>query len=81
MLGVIYFTDGHTEEILDYEEHCTGDITFKSESGVYNYLEYIVMCEDPYFNYKSYSFIKWHEYVLDWLVTLDIDHIEIYKEE
>ena len=81
MLGTIYFTDGHTEEIIDYEIHDLGDITFKSESGVYNYWEYIVMQDDPYFNYKSYSFQKWHGYILEWLYTFDIDHIELYGEE
>ena len=81
MLGMIYFADGHTEEILDYEENCTGDITFESESGMYNYWEYIVMCEDPYFNYKDHKFSKWHGYDIEWLYTWDIDHIELYKEE
>lgn len=84
MLGTIYFTDGHTEEILGYVKHNAGDIIVESESGVYAFEEYTVesLSENTkrLFKYKTYNFYKLRAAFDDWLVTIDVDHIEIYEE-
>lgn len=80
MLGVIYFADGHTEEVMWHSEHIEADLVVGSASGTYAFCEYVVMHEDPYFNYKTYRFYKWNHELNDWLVTLDIDYIEIHEE-
>ena len=77
MIGLAYFYDDHAEEILRYVKH--GDeIEFYTKSGRY-YFGYFITGEK--FKARFHKFFK-HDYVLDdWLVTLDINYIEIYEGE
>lgn len=81
MFGVIYFHDGHTEEITDRIEHCTGEIVLETESGIYGYWECTAMYEDPYYNHFCPIFYKWDSEADDWAEINYISHIELYNEE
>lgn len=72
--GIAIFTDGHEEEILNYEK-LTGVISFKCESGIYKYVD-----EDIPTSHE-YAFYKWRPGIGhgEWLRTLEIDHIRIFK--
>lgn len=81
MLGIIYFYDGHTEEIIDSIEHCTGELVLESESGLYSFWDCVAMYEDPYWNHQVRKFYKWYSDIDEWIEITDINHIEIYNEE
>ena len=78
MTGKAYFYDDHTEEILRYVKHNDDAIEFYTQSGRYYFGCFIT---GEKFKARFHKFFK-HDYVLDdWLVTLDINYIEIYEEE
>lgn len=95
MCGLAYFTDGHTEEILNYLERRNHYVIFCTETGLYKYEEY---SEPSYearglrelitFRTKDYCFYK-HDYGIGtfpccWNVDKRSDYwhpINIYKIE
>lgn len=47
-VGIAYFKDGHTEEILNYNHSYGGTINFVTESGSYWYEETIIQINGGY---------------------------------
>lgn len=37
MKGLVYFTDGHIEDIVSYDAHSDDSVIFHTESGTYAY--------------------------------------------
>ena len=88
MIGIVYFKDGHTEDILFYTKY-EEDILleFHTESGRYIYYEYITTSIHHHVSYRTHKFFEScisaddFGYVEDRLRETDkIDRIEWCKD-
>lgn len=76
LIGKVHFSDGHTEDILNYTKLGTGLETFETESGKYSFRSWGEWFDGRYI-YKS-AFFK-HENGLS-LTTDYIERIDLIEE-
>ena len=91
-LGTVYFTDGHTEDILYY--HCTDCTVFITENNIYKYKyepfevydgcknTVVILRKNRFYEYnddKEFSFSYLSSHIV-WTLVFTIDHFEIYIE-
>lgn len=65
MLGMVYFTDGHTEEITNYHKYSDDDIVFYTQTGKYCFESHIetksvpkTKMRDGILQHRAHSFRK-----------------------
>lgn len=78
MIGNVYFTDGHVEEVTKCIKYSDDEVAFNTMSGSYYfrcYREYLGV-NDTW--YRDHEFLV---YKGQWLRTLGIESLELYYEE
>ena len=85
MLNAVYFKDGHIEEVVKYKLlPDRGQWHFVTQFGNYYFEYYDEPVEDDFGCIvavrPTYIFMVYENDLGDWLVTDDIDRVEIYEE-
>lgn len=80
MLGKVYFTDKHIEEVTMVHIYSDEEVVFDTISGQYyfiHYKDYLYASDSWYYNWE---FRKYNYDIQQWLKTLDIERLELYEE-
>ena len=80
MLGKVFFTDKHIEEVTMMHIYNDEEVVFSTISGQYffRHCKHYLHATDTW--YYNWEFLKYHGEILGWLKTLDIERLELYEE-
>lgn len=80
MLGKVFFTDKHIEEVTMVHVYSNEEVVFNTISGQYmfrHYKHYLYATDTWYYDWE---FLKYNGEILGWLTTLDIERLELYED-
>ena len=80
MLGKVFFTDEHIEEVTMVHAYSNDEVVFSTASGQYMFRHYkdYLYASDTW--YDDWEFRKYNGEILEWLTTFDIYRLELYEE-